>query len=116
MGNLNDFLNFLRKTNQSIFIEAEAREDKMANFIKKYNTNYSESINLNSDGICLLGDVDKRGVELRIYFNDLTGIPPYWNSRKYDNKIYRSGKFAYRLDDNELGHFLFSNGYHIGAN
>ena len=107
MGNLNDFLNFLRKTNQSIFIEAEAREDK---------TNYSESINLNSDGICLLGDVDKRGVELRIYFNDLTGIPPYWNSRKYDNKIYRSGKYAYRLDDNELGHFLFSNGYHIGAN
>ena len=116
MGNLNDFLNFLRKTDQSIFIGAEAREDKMNNFIKDYNTNYNESINLNCEGICLLGDVDKRGVELRIYFNDLTGIPSYWNDRKYNNKIYRSGKFAYRLDDNELVQFLFANGYHIGYN
>lgn len=116
MENLNDFLDFLKKTNQSIFIEAEARKDKMNNFIKDYNTNYNENINLNSEGICLLGDVDKRGVELRIYFNDLTGITSYWNDRKYNNKIYRSSKFAYRLDDNELGKFLFTNGYHIGAN
>ena len=53
MGNLNDFLNFLRKTDQSIFIEAEARKDKMNNFIKDYNTNYNENINLNSEGICV---------------------------------------------------------------
>ncbi len=116
MENLNDFLDFLKKTNQSIFIEAEARKDKMNDFIKKYNTDYNESVNLNSKGICLLGEVDKWGVELRVYFNDLTGISTYWNARKYNNKIYRSGNFAYRLDDNELVQFLFSNGYRIGTN
>jgi hypothetical protein len=116
MGNLNDFLNFLRKTDQSIFIEAEAKEDKMNNFIKRYNTNYNGSVNLNSEGICLLGDVDKWGVELRIYFNDLTGIPTYWNNKKRNIRNYRSNQFAYRLDDNELVQFLFTNGYHIGYN
>lgn len=32
-----DFLTFLRASRQKIFIEAEAREDKMINFITEYN-------------------------------------------------------------------------------
>ena len=30
--------------------------------------------------------VDKWGIELRIYFNDTTGIPAYWDGRKYRNR------------------------------
>ena len=78
-----DFLTFLRASRQKIFIEAEAREDKMINFITEYNSKYHASINLGSNGICVLGDVDKWGVELRIYFNDTQGIPVYWDNRKY---------------------------------
>ena len=108
----NDFLQFLKGTNQEIFIEAEARRDKMEIFVG----DYSESVGIGDEGICLLGDVDKWGVELRIYFNDITNIPYYWNERKYKNSNYRSNEFKYRLDDNKLVRFLFDNGYHIGYN
>lgn len=112
----NDFLIFLQNSDQEIFIEAEAREDKMENFINNYNRQYSPVINFETNGICLLGDVDKWGVELRIYFNDITDIPKYWNGRKYKNKKYRADEFAFRLDDNDLARFLFNNGYRIGYN
>ena len=111
-----DFLTFLRASRQKIFIEAEAREDKMINFITDYNSKYHASINLGSNGICILGDVDKWGVELRIYFNDTQGIPVYWDNRKYLNKKYRSDEFRYRLDDKSLARYLFDNGYVIGHN
>ena len=111
-----DFLDFLQHNNQKIFIEAEAREDKMLNFTSEYNSKYHTSINLKTNGICLLGDVDKWGVELRIYFNDISSIPAYWDSRKYLNKKYRSDEFQYRLDDNALARYLFDNGYAIGYN
>lgn len=110
------FLQFLLINQQEIFIEAEAREDKMLKFINKYNNAYSESVAIGDDGICLLGDVDKWGVELRIYFNDITDIPSYWGTRKYNNNNYRSAEFDYRLDNNKLVWFLFDNGYHIGYN
>ena len=112
----NDFLQFLINTNQEIFIDAEARRDKMEIFVDKYNRDYSESVDIGDEGICLLGDVDKWGVELRIYFNDITNIPSYWNTRKYKNNNYRSNEFDYRLDDNKLVRFLFDNGYRIGYN
>ena len=112
----NEFLTFLRASRQNIFIEAEARENKMLKFINDYNNKYHPSISLVSDGICVLGDVDKRGVELRIYFNDTQGIPAYWDTRKYLNKKYRSDEFRYRLDDNSLARYLFDNGYIIGYN
>lgn len=112
----NDFLQFLLDTKQRIYIDAEAREDKMQIFISKYNNNYNESVSIGDEGICLLGDVDKWGVELRIYFNDTINIPTYWNARKYRNNNYRSNEFSYRLDDNKLVGFLFDNGYRIGYN
>lgn len=111
-----DFLNFLKATNQTIFIEVEATKAKMNKFIIDYNNRYSSSITIGSDGICLLGNVDKWGVELRIYFSNLSGITPVWNKRKYVNSNYRSDEFKYRLDDNGLVEFLFNNGYHLGYN
>jgi DNA modification methylase len=110
------FLAFLQRSDQRFFIEAEAREDKMLEFISDYNSRHQAAITLETDGICLLGDVDKWGVELRIYFNDTHNIPAYWNSRKYLNKKYRSDQFQYRLDDNSLARYLFDNGYVIGYN
>ena len=111
-----EFLNFLKKSEQEIFIEAEARKDKMLKFISNYNSQYGETINLCTDGICLLGDVNKWGVELRIYFNDTSNIPTSWESRKHQNRHYRSDEFYYRLDDNKLVRFLFDKGYRIGYN
>lgn len=111
-----DFLNFLQSTNQDFFIEAEARKDKMLKFINRYNNDYNENVSLQSNGICLLGDVDKWGVELRIYFNDKSNIPSPWDNRKYVLRHYRSDEFTYRLDDNDLVYFLFDNGYRIGYN
>lgn len=111
-----DFLDFLNNNKQKIFIDVEATEIKMNEFIKKYNQIYSTSITITDDGICLLGNVDKWGVELRIYFNDLSGLPNEWDKRKYRNRNYRSGEFNYRLDDNKLIWYLFDNGYQIGYN
>lgn len=111
-----DFLTFLQKSGQKIFIEAEANRDKMLTFINNYNSKYCQNINIATDGICLLGDVDKWGVELRVYFNDISNIPVYWNQRKYSNRNYRSNEFRYRLDDNSLASYLFDNGYKLGYN
>lgn len=111
-----EFLNFLKMNKQKIFIDAEAIETKMNIFIEKYNQTYSASITFADEGICLLGEVDKWGVELRIYFNDLNGLPESWNKRKYKNRNYRSDEFSFRLDDNKLIWYLFDNGYHIGYN
>jgi hypothetical protein len=98
MNNL-DFIRYIRATNGVFFIEAEARRDKMINFINRY-----------------LGEVDKWGVELRIYLNDITNMPQYWLGRKYSNKKYRANEFSYRVDDNDLVNELFDNGYRIGYN
>ena len=111
-----DFLKYLSNSGQAIFIEAEARKDKMDKFIEKYNNSYGKQIGLNSEGICLLGDVDKWGVELRLYFNDASNLPDYWDERKYTNRKYRSNEFSYRIDDNDLIRFLFDNGYQLGYN
>ncbi len=88
----------------------------MVNFISDYNYKYRPPASFNTNGICLLGDVDKWGVELRIYFNNANNIPNYWNDRKYNNKKYRADEFCYRLDDNKLVRFLFDSGYRIGYN
>lgn len=111
-----EFLLFLQNSNQEIFIEAEACEDRMISFISEYNRKYHSQINLTTNGICLLGDVDKWGVELRIYFNNIYNIPAYWNGRKYLNRKYRSDEFMFRLDDNALAYYLFDSGYVIGRN
>ena len=81
-----DFLSYLSSSEQVIFIEAEAIEEKMKDFIRKYNGRYNKRIGLNSEGVCLLGNVDKWGVELRIYFNNISNIPDYWDKRKYANR------------------------------
>ena len=111
-----DFLLFLQRSRQKIFIEAEARREKMQSFISDYNSSYVPAVTSDVDGICILGDVDKWGVELRIYFNDATGIPDCWVDRMYKNRKYRSEEFNYRLDNNKLVKYLFNNGYRIGSN
>ncbi|MDD4690348.1 MAG: hypothetical protein PHE51_11470 [Eubacteriales bacterium] len=112
-----EFLDFLQHNNQRIFIDVEGKQDKIQNFITKYNSSYAENVAIGDDGICLLSNtVDKWSIELRIYFNDTTGIPVYWNGRKYRNHNYRSDEFDYRLDDNKLMWFLFDSGYRLGYN
>lgn len=111
-----EFYNFLISNKQRIFIEAEGKEDKIKAFIQNYNSKYNESISVEDAGICLLGDVDKRGIELRIYFNNISNIPSYWEKRKYRNMNYKSSEFTYRLDDNKLVKYLFDNGYRLGYN
>lgn len=58
MDNNDSFLQFLQQNPQSIFIEVEAREDKMPNFISGYNGKYHKSISMLDQGIRKLGDVD----------------------------------------------------------
>lgn len=111
-----DFYNFLISNKQRIFIEAEGREDKIKAFIQNYNSKYNESVSVGDEGICLLGDVDKWGVELRIYFNNISNIPDCWDKRKYVNKKYRANEFSYRIDDNDLVWFLFDKKYRLGYN
>lgn len=112
-----DFRDFLVASNAEIFLEAEAKPDKMENFINDYNRNYAPYIDFTTNGVCTLGkDVDKWGVELRIYLNDVSEMPVRWADRMYRNRKYRADEFAYRIDDNTLVYELFNNGYRIGYN
>ena len=115
--NNRDFIDFLKSLQSDFFLEAEAKPDKMTNFINKYNRRYTPHIDPDTNGVCTLGaNVDKWGVELRIYLNDITGMPPRWASRVYRNRKHRANEFAYRIDDNTLVNELFDNGYRIGYN
>lgn len=116
MDNNNSFLLFLQQNPQRIFIEAEGREDKINNFISKYNCQYHRNINMSDSGIRKLGDVDKWGVELRIYFNNSTNLSTYWKGRMYHNNTYRADEFKFRIDDSNLVNFLFQNEYILGYN
>ncbi len=48
--------------------DAELPSKSVSNFLKNYKTHSGEDITIEHDGIILLGDVDKWGPELRIYF------------------------------------------------
>ena len=111
-----DFIDWIIASQNRFFIEAEAKESRMNNFISEYNSSYSPSVNINSVGICVLGDVDKWGLELRIYLNDITDMPSDWLSRKYKNNLYHTDAFAYRIDDNSLAMELFNCGFRLGYN
>lgn len=112
-----DFLDFLSDLDTEIFLEAEAKPDKMERFINDYNRHYAPHIDFSTNGVCTLDmDVDKWGVQLRIYLNNISGMPPRWADRAYRNRIYRADEFTYRLDDNTLVYELFDNGYRIGYN
>lgn len=116
MANI-EFLDFLTNLDSDIFLEAEAKPDKMESFINSYNKDYTPHIDFATNGVCTLGkDVDKWGVELRIYLNDISGMPKKWADRAYRNKKYRADEFDYRIDDNTLVRELFDNGYRIGYN
>jgi hypothetical protein len=116
MNNI-DFIDFLSGQEDAIFLEAEAKPDKMERFINDYNNRYTPHIDFSTNGVCTLGrNVDKWGVELRVYLNDVSGIPPYWADRVYRNRKYRADEFAYRIDDNTLVYELFDSGYRIGYN
>ncbi|MFA6368499.1 MAG: hypothetical protein WCX10_08090 [Bacteroidales bacterium] len=108
------FYDFLIRSNQLFFIEAEGRAENIARFIDKYNNAYGRNINSSTSGICVLGDVDKWGVELRIYFNNATNIPVGWHVQR--NNIFRNRDYIYRLDNKTLIEFLFSQGCVLGIN
>jgi len=111
------FLSYLHTLNGVFFIEAEAKPDQMNVFIELYNGKYHPLISVGTNGICLLNEsVDKWGVELRIYINDISNMPDEWLNRKYSNRTYRADEFSYRIDDNALVYELFNNGYRIGYN
>lgn len=114
MADYQVFYDFITGSGQDFFIEAEGKKDPINRFISKHNTTYGRTVNMSSSGICLLGDVDKWGVELRIYFNNKTGIPAGWHVQR--NNIFRNNQYCYRLDNNELVEFLFSKGCVLGIN
>ncbi|MGT2666796.1 hypothetical protein ACVRYP_05720 [Streptococcus rifensis] len=117
MNHYQDFLDFLRNTPQTIFIEVEGRRINIDKFIANYINNYGHSVNNSSEGVCILSpNVDKWGVEYRIYLNNIQSMPNYWFNRKYVNRKYHSNEFAYRLDDKKLIEYLFDNGYRLGYN
>lgn len=114
MEDFQAFYDFLVNSQQRFFIEAEGRRDKINSFITKHNYDYGRSINISSDGICVLGDVDKWGVELRIYFTSNACVPARWHVQR--NNIFRNRQYRYRLDSRELVEFLFSKGCVLGTN
>lgn len=108
------FFDFLSKSKQQYFIEVEGKGTNIDKFIVKHNTTYGRAVNRSSKGICVLGSVDKWGIELRIYFYNKTDIPKNWHVQK--NNIFRNNQYPYRLDNNKLIEFLFSKGCKLGIN
>ena len=105
---------FFKMTGQQVFIEAEAKESRMANFIRDYNSSYSPRIGLTNEGIISLdNDANKWGLELRCYFDDCTDFPE--GVQITSNRVYRS-EYPFRFNDKDVIWELFDLGYRIGLN
>lgn len=65
-----DLATFIQQVGDHVFIEAEGKPSTLNNFITTYNSSYSPSITLQTDGIiCLEEDANKWGLELRLYLH-----------------------------------------------
>ena len=105
---------FFKETEQEVFIEAEGKPSVIEKFIGEYNYRYGHHIDEHENGIIVLqDDANKWGLELRMYFNDKSGIPSMINVTK--TRGYR-GEYLYRINDIQLIQDMFSLGYEIGCN
>lgn len=115
MSTINDFATFLQNSKQHFRIEVEGKPKKITEFLTQYNSSHGTSLAIGDDGITTLDkDVDKWGLEYRLYLNNINGIPSEINITK--NKAYRN-LYAYRISDNNLiKQLLEKPGFHIGNN
>lgn len=97
---------FFKSSGQTVFIEAEAKESRMRNFIAEYNSRLSENLNIADEGIISLeNDANKWGLELRCYFNDRNGFPG--GVQITSNRAYRP-EYSYRFNDVDVIWDLFN--------
>lgn len=104
----NELDRFIQSTHDHVFIEAEGIEEELDKFITAYNARYGERVDFDTDGIMLLGDVDKWSIELRLYLNNDPGCATR-------NRAYRPS-YLYRINNNSLIRGLFDLGYRVGLN
>lgn len=93
--------------------DAEIPKKAMSNFISNYNKLTGENINQSSEGITSLGEVDKWGAELRIYF-------PETNSKidLGEDITIRDGQTPEikRINNNSVWNKLIRIGFRLGRN
>lgn len=114
MGIVERINEFFETTGQEIFIEAEGKPSRIRNFIDDYNNRYNEALQMMDDGLIVLqDDANKWGLELRLYFNDKSGIPDEVKVTR--NSVYRP-EYKFRINDIDIIMSLFDYGYRIGLN
>ena len=113
MRELLDFLADINDNNDGFFIEVEGRPGAINRFLNKYNRNHP-AITIHDEGVMTLSDdVDKWGIELRLY---VPYAPPTTIREMFTkNTVYRS-EYPYRLNNNDIIYELFDRGFTIGLN
>lgn len=111
---VNTMDNFFRESRQEIFIEAEGKKSKILEFVNDYNARYQENLRITDEGLIVLQDnANKWGLELRLYFNDKSGVPDEVQVTR--NSVYRP-EYSFRINDVKIIKELFEHGYRIGLN
>ena len=114
MGLYDDLVSFLRELDD-FFIEVEGKPNQLNKFIVKYNSQMGANITLYTDGICMLGDVNKWGLEFRVYTNERPS--PMLGNKFHKNPKIRHPEYDYRLSDNTLVEsLLYNRFFHLGLN
>ena len=114
--NIEDLIIFIKQSGQHVFIEVEAKPEKIQKFIAKYNLDFKQHLTANTDGIITLKpDANKWDVELRIYFVTVTDMPSDYLRKTTKNSFYRDN-YNFRINNNGITRELFSRGFHIGLN
>jgi len=103
-------LGFLSKHGR---FDAEIPQESSCNFFDNYEIYSEERVNSDTDGVIILGDVDKWGPELRIYFPT-----PNFNFFIGKNIEIRSGivQGQSRINNNNLWMRLIRIGFRLGRN
>lgn len=113
MNYYDDLIGFLNSLDD-FFIEVEGRSDRLRDFIDEYNSTTNSHISVYTDGIRLLGDdVDKWGLEFRLYTNERP--QPLFGNDFHINRTYRP-EYKYRYSNNLLKELLLYNRFHLGHN
>ena len=105
---------YFQSTGQEVFIEVEAKRNRIMTFIDEYNTRLGENLDISDTGIIALDEkANKWGIELRCYFNNKLGFPS--GIQITSNRAYRP-EYSYRFNDVDTIWELFNMGYRIGKN
>lgn len=117
VSNIADLVTFIQSNKIRTRIEVEGKPSDIANFVNEYNKKYNHNITTNSDGLRTLHeDANKWGLQCRIYFSSVLGMPQPYSDQVRGNNTFDPITYPHRINNHDVVMALFAKGFIVGNN